>query len=855
MSTQVKRLYNELKPQHYKLNLKPLREDKTFSGSVSVTAQKTSRPSKRLTLHQKDLKIISATIIYSDKKGLKTDIKVTRINTHNSFDEVRLHTNDTLYPGSYKITINFEGNITQAMNGMYPCSFEQDGQQKELIATQFESHHAREVFPCVDEPEAKATFDLTLTTPKGEAVIANTPVSKQTHEGSWTTTTFETTPLMSTYLLAFVYGEMGYKEAQTKAGVVVRTYATPENVELTDFSLDVAVRCLDFYNDYFGIPYPLDKCDMIALPDFASGAMENWGCITYREQCMLVDPKNTSVPTKQYVAMVVAHELAHQWFGNLVTMRWWTDLWLNEGFASWIEYMAVDHLFPEWQMWTQFSVDEQHRAFKLDALEHTHPIEVPIKHPDEIRSIFDTISYSKGASVIHMLHAYLGPDDFREGLKHYLTQHSYSNTDTIDLWRALETVSKKPVRSFMHAWTALDGYPIVRVTANKNELQLEQERFFINPVIKSNNKTIWPIALQSSNSDIPTLLETKQITINGSDIKNVKINENQTGFYRVAYDSSLMKELAERVKHKDLDAIDRLGILSDVFESAKAGFTSTTDALTLLDVYDNEDNSAVWDVIAASIASTRGVMDDETLRDNMKPYVIELTKAQVARLGWQAKSTDTYFDQLLRPTVIGMSAVAEQTDVVQQALKFFDTMKKPEDINPDLRGIVYGTAVRTYNDDVTFEKLFAMHEKSKLSEERTTLAAALTSFKDPALHAKSLSLITTKSVRHQDVSYWVVYSFTNRFGREATWEWMKDNWQWLEKNLGNDLSFYRFPLYAANANSNKSFIEEYKTFFEQHTSAANERSINQGLETLQWQCAWRERDLQAVKRFFASRSK
>lgn len=854
MSNKVKRLFRKLQPTNYKLHIKPAREKATFSGEIIISAKKSGRPSKRITLHQKGLTITSASIRHFDKKGTVTTVIVDRINTHNSFDEVRMHTETMLYPGVYEIHVCFEGNITPAMNGMYPCNFKIDGQKKVLIATQFESHHAREVFPCIDEPEAKATFDLTLTTPKDETVIANTPIASQATKGLFVTTTFETTPLMSTYLLAFVYGELSYKEAKTSDNTLVRAYATPDNVQFTDFALEVAVKCLDFYNNYFGIPYPLEKCDMIALPDFSSGAMENWGLITYREQCMLVDPKNTSVSTKQYVAMVVAHELAHQWFGNLVTMRWWTDLWLNEGFASWIEYMAVDHIFPEWQMWTQFSVDEQHRAFKLDALEHTHPVEVPIKHPDEIRSIFDTISYSKGASVIHMLHAYLGADDFRNGLQHYLAQNAYKNTATIDLWQALETVSKKPVRSFMHAWTAFDGFPVVNISANGEKIHIKQQRFYINPTVKKKDKTIWPIALQSNEPNIPLVLDTSEIKLSISKLNKLKLNKNQTGFYRVSYDSKLTAQLAKQIRNNDLGPVDRLGILSDVFENAKAGVGSTVDALVLLDAYDNEDNSSVWDVIAANIGTVRAVMDNEDLRNDMKPYIIELTRLQLNRLGWQPKSSDSYFDQLLRPTVLGMSAVAEESATVKQALKFFDTMKKPENINPDLRSIVYGTAVRSYNNVKTFDKLLSMHETSKLSEERTALAAALTSFKDSTLHTKALSLITTESVRRQDISYWVVYGFMNRFGRLTTWEWMKEHWKWLEDNLGNDLSFYRFPLYAANAFSDQSFIKEYTEFFNKHTSAANERSIRQGLETLQWQSAWRERDLELVKQFFSSRN-
>jgi len=445
MSDKVKRLSTLFQPKHYIIELKPDRETMTFAGSVIVTGQKVYRPNRRFTFHQNGLKITRAHITRHDKKGDRV-IPLTRINHHHRFDEVRLHTKETLYPGLYTISMAFKGKITQPMNGMYPCFFTHDGKEKKLIATQFESHHAREVFPCIDEPEAKATFDLKLHTPPGETVLSNTPIKSQNTQNGLQVTDFETTPRMSTYLLAFAFGELKYKEAKTKNGIVVRTYATPDNIQHTDFALEVAVKCLEFFDDYFAIPYPLAKCDLVALPDFSAGAMENWGCITFREHSLFVDPANTSLGTKQYVAMVVAHELAHQWFGNLVTMKWWTDLWLNEGFASWIEFLAVDTFFPDWHMWTQFIVDEQQQALKLDALEHTHPVQVPVNHPDEIRTIFDVISYSKGASVIHMLHEYLGAEIFRDGLRYYLKKHEYSNTDTVDLWDALEAVSGKSVK-------------------------------------------------------------------------------------------------------------------------------------------------------------------------------------------------------------------------------------------------------------------------------------------------------------------------------------------------------------------------------------------------------------------------
>ena len=480
MPAKVRRLFEQFQPENYNLTLELDDTAMTFKGSVTIRGKKTGRPSERLTFHQKQLKVTKASLIKHDKKG-DQPIAVKRINNQDSFDEVRLHSDSMIYPGEYTVSLEFSGSITRPMNGIYPCFFEDDGQQKKLIATQFESHHAREAFPCIDEPEAKATFDLTLLTPAANSkeVLANTPVATTKTAKGLVTTVFEQTPRMSTYLLAFAYGDVGYLEAKTTSGITVRTYATPANVQYTDFALEVAVKCLEFYNEYFDIEYPLAKCDFIALPDFSSGAMENWGCITFREQVMLVDPKNTSLHIKQYVAQVVAHELTHQWFGNLVTMKWWNDLWLNESFATWMSYLAVHELFPDWQYWTQFIVDEQLPAFKEDALENTHPINVTINHPDEIRTIFDAISYNKGGSVLHMLHAYMGADDFRDGLRVYLKRHSYKNTESTDLWAAWEEASGKPIGDFMTAWTHKEGYPIVH--ADFTQGSLRQERFYLNP--------------------------------------------------------------------------------------------------------------------------------------------------------------------------------------------------------------------------------------------------------------------------------------------------------------------------------------------------------------------------------------
>ncbi|MDQ3123560.1 MAG: M1 family metallopeptidase [bacterium] len=848
MKKSVTRLYGDLRPSNYQLELKLDPEKMIFDGSVVIKARKNGRPSQRITLHQKDLKILSASIIRHDKRGDEV-VPIDRMNAHKAYDELRLHSSKKLFPGDYTITIKFSGKITEPMNGLYPCHFTHDGIEKKLLATQFESHHAREVFPCIDEPEAKATFDLTLITPINGTVIANTPTIQQLKEKSLHRTQFETTPIMSTYLLAFVYGEVDFLESKTSRGTLVRTYATPENVQFTEFALETAVKCLEFYEDYFGIPYPLEKCDMIALPDFASGAMENWGLITYREQTLLYDPENTSVSTKQYVAMVVAHELAHQWFGNLVTMRWWTDLWLNEGFASWVEYLAVDQMFPHWHMWTQFIASEQQSAFKLDALENTHPIEVPINHPDEIRSIFDAISYNKGASVIHMLHGYLGAEDFKNGLRYYLQKHIYGNAATKDLWTALEHISGKPVSKFMQAWTSEPGFPLLSVSMKGDTVKLNQERFYVSkPEIISHN--IWPIPILGPR-DAPERLDAASTEYRTSADSGffVKVNRGHSGFYRTLYSPKILSDLADNIMK--LEPLDRLGILSDSFETAKAGFSSVVDSLKLLSAYKDEDNAAVWDIIAANIGEIRRAMDDEELREALKPYMRDLTATQVARLGWEEKKAEDYFDTLLRPTVIGLASVAENKDVVSECLRRFNKAKSPQDIPADLRSLIFNTAAR-HGDKKTFDILMRYHNDTNSSEERTTLAAALTSFDQPDLINKTLELVPTKIIRNQDVMYWIAYSFMNRHAKRTTWLWMKKNWDWLEKELGSDLSFFRTPIYTARSFSEDRFLKEYDEFFKPKSTPALERSIKQGREMLEWQIGWKNRDLKPLQKYLKS---
>ena len=659
--------------------------------------------------------------------------------------------------------------------------------------------------------------------------------------------TFEPTPKMSTYLLAFIVGDLKYLEAKTKNDVRVRTYATSDKLVYSKFALECATKTLDFYDEYFNIPYPLTKCDLIGLPDFAAGAMENWGCVTFRERGLLVDPLNTSLELKQYVANVIAHELTHQWFGNLVTMRWWNDLWLNESFASWMSYLAVDFMFPEWHVWTQFINDNQAVGLKQDSLEYSHPIEMKINNPDEIKTVFDGISYEKGSSVITMLHDYVGSDIFRDGIRLYLSQHTYGSTDTSDLWQALEQVSNKPVSLFMGRWTKNSGYPLVKVSYG-DSLRLEQQRFYLYPSALK-ELTIWPIPLFSELDIGSDTFSHRSLNLNSTSLPaDPLINRGRRGFYRVIYSDQTLSTLLSDDLLNTLDDVDRLGLIADAFEASKGAYIHTVSALNMLEHFLNETSVIVWEAIASGLGSIRLAMDDDSVREGMKPFIRLLVKNEVKRLGLTAKKTDSHFDKLLRPLIIAMAANADEPSVIKEIKEMFYS-QKPKNIDPDIRGVVY-TTIGRLGTRVDFEMFVQMYKEGDSSEEKLKLTAAITRFKQTELIKQALTMIRSDEVKSQDVIYWLSYIFSNHHARDMAWQWLKDNWDWLEDNMGEDLSFYIIPFYVARNYSSLEFLKEFREFFDEHMSDAFERPLNQAVETIEWQADWKKRDLDSIKRFF-----
>ena len=799
--TKLKHLLDTFTPQHYNLTLDLTRADeKSFSGTVIISGESTG---ESISLHAKDLTIHSALI---DNQPAEF--------SHDEFDELRLSCPE-LSSGQHTVRIDFSGTITDAMHGLYPCYFTHDGVKKQLFATQFESHHAREVFPCVDEPAAKATYDVTLVTAPGLTVLGNMPVTESSEKDGALTTTFATTPRMSSYLLAFVVGELHKKTARTKSGVEVNIWATPAQSEETlDFALDIATRSIDFYDEYFGVPYPLPKSDHVALPDFSSGAMENWGLITYRESCLLADPKLTPESSKRFIATVIAHELSHQWFGNLVTMQWWNDLWLNESFANMMEYVAVDALHPEWRMWEDFATSEVTAALRRDSLDGVQPVQADVNHPDEISTLFDpAIVYAKGGRLLVMVRRLIGEEAFRAGLKSYFEKFAYQNTVGDDLWRELETASGQPVVDLMNTWISQPGLPIVRVeqdnSTEQSTVTLNQERFFIGDHKPSD--ALWPIPLftnQPLDDEILTERE-KTFTIE----KPLQLNCGLNGHFVTKYDTTIREQLLANIH--ELPTLDKICLLQDATLLARAGRENSASLLPLALSLKDETNEKVFDMAASALAELRKfVDDDDDGKARLKQISGEFARATFDELGWDEKPNESDDDRERRVTALGLMIYSEDQAVLAEAKRRFDSQSL-EELPTEIRSLIISANVRHFETPEMIDSLFQTYQQTSSNDLQADITLGLTATKNPETAQKILANIKRPDViRPQDASRWFVYLIRTHESRQLTWNWLKDNWQWVEVTFAGDKSYDDFIHYAAIGLTTSDELADFRHFFE-----------------------------------------
>jgi aminopeptidase N len=789
-----------------------------------------------ITLHSKNLSI--ETVVIDGHEG--------RFSMGEN-DELTL-SSDHLVAGEHTIVIGFSGKITDEMHGLYPCYFEHDGVKKELLATQFESHHAREVFPCVDEPAAKATFDVTLTTETDITVLGNMPIRTQSVENDQLVTSFNTTPRMSTYLLAWVTGELQRKTAHTKGDVEVNVWATPAQPAASlDFALDTAVKAIEFYNDYFGTDYPLPKSDHVALPDFSSGAMENWGLITYREVALLADPATTSISSRRYIATVIAHELAHQWFGNLVTMKWWNDLWLNESFATLMEYLAIDALYPEWNIWLDFSTSESIMALRRDAIDGVQAVQVDVNHPDEISTLFDgAIVYAKGGRLLRMLQYFVGNDTFQAGLRSYFAAHAYDNTEAADLWRAIGHASNKDIEYIMSTWISQSGYPVVSVNQTGNQLTLSQEQFFVGPHQPSTK--LWPIPLGASRPDVPLMLTEASITIPSSNETPLRLNNADAAHFITRYSPELLSRLVEEIKTGQLDTVSRMQLLHEQTMIARGEGGNSSTLIPLLSAYTHETADPVWDMISVAIGELKKFVEGSDEEQYLRDLSGNLARELYTKLGWEPVEGESEESSRLRATIISAMLYSEDPEVITEALRRYEQTPL-NDLDPELRALILGAAVRHGHSSSIIDTLLDLHKKSTSAELQQDIVSALTSTKQPEVLARLLNLIKDETVvRRQDIFRWYVGIIRNRDGREPAWQWIRNNWDWVVTTFKGDKSYDDFPRYSALGLVTRQQLDEYKAFFApMQNEPALSRVITMGIGEIEGRVELIERDSETVR--------
>lgn len=827
-------LYETLQPKHYKIHVTPDIDSLTFKARATITAR-VKKQSHSITLHARGLQVISATV-----NGESTTHEYNKTT-----EELRITTEANLTTDTDStIEIEYKGTIDQNSHGLYISTYKDGGKDKKMLATQFESIHARMFVPCVDEPEAKATFQLTVTAPIDMTVVSNTDVASVDKSDTTQTVAFNTTPKMSTYLLALIIGDLGYVEESTKRGVLVRTYAAKDQLEFAKNSTKMAADVLDFYEEYFQIPYPLEILNQIALPDVEAGvgAMENWGCVTYRADALLINPEQTSRDMLTYNAVVIAHELAHQWFGNLVTMKWWDELWLNEGFAAFIEYLAIDHIKPEWDVWEEFLSNDYSSARKKDAMRHTHAVRTDIHHPKEIAEVFDDITYRKGSSSIRMLWHYLGEEDFRLGLSAYLKDHSYGNATSEDLWAALEKQSGKKVKGFMDAWTKQEGHPIVTIEPATDSIDIVQQRFSLSDV--SSDDT-WPIPIQVGET--VEIFDTKKKSLPKN--TNLLLNKDGGGFYRIGYTANQVSEISHLKSFSDLD---RINILSDISDQVITGAIRSTEMLELLLTFSETEKSGVWDILAANLSSLLRVFSHQEIYDNLQPYGQKLLEHHYSKLKWDIDDRESHNDALRRLTILGLARTCNVGDAREQAAELFSKVQTGESIHQDLRPYAYIQGIRD-NETDNYEWYKQQYIQTEHSEEQRRLASAMCSVKSNALMDQSLEFMMSDNVRNQDGYVWLLYGLRNRHQKKRVWEFIKNNWDWLYANYGHSIALSSIVTSFGAAFADKDIAKDIASFFKDKDTAGFSRSIDKATEIIGFQSEWHARDYEAVLKYFDPR--
>lgn len=831
----VTRFFEAFHPDHYNIKLDINREKKQFAGHVTVTGQALQNT---VSFHQKFLKVSSVMV-----EG--------RTLSFESSDEQESLTFTLEKSGPVAVTIDYTAPLTDTMMGIYPSYYQVDGEQKELIGTQFETTFARQAFPGIDEPEAKATFTLAIKFDEqpGETVIANMP-EERVEDGYHY---FEPTVKMSTYLVAFAFGDMQKKVTQTTSGVKVGVFATKAHqAKELDFALDIAKRAIEFYEDFYQTKYPLPHSWQLALPDFSAGAMENWGLVTYREAYLLIDPDNTALDMKRVVATVITHELAHQWFGDLVTMKWWDDLWLNESFANMMEYLAVDALEPDWHIWELFQTTEAPMALQRDATDGVQSVHVAVNDPAEIDALFDgAIVYAKGSRMLVMVRALLGDEKLREGLKNYFAAHQYANATGADLWQALGQASGINIGEIMNSWLEQPGYPVVSAKVENGHLHLHQEQFFIGQGTDQGRQ--WEIPL-NANFTAPRIMKEKDLDLGDYQAlreeagKPLRINVGNNSHFIVDYDTTLLNDIMTSADR--LDAITQRQLLQDLRLLAEGQHRSYAELVPLLTKFKDQPssivNTALYQIANFLKNFTTPSSDQEA---HLKRFFDWLSDDQVARLTWQKQDSEPIDDQLTRPLVLNAALYAKNQRALDSAHQLFLAHRdQPIDIEATIRPLVLKNEVQNFNSPALFSQLLTDYRTTSDPSYKQDLRGALVATSDVAQLKEIVDHFEdATTIKPQDLRGWYRGVLANPAGQQLAWDWIRNEWDWLDKTVGGDMEFATFITVTAAVFHTKERAEEFAAFFEPKKGVAGlTREITMDIEVVSSRVALIESQADAV---------
>jgi len=798
------RLGDNIAPVRYELEFSPDAEKAKFTGAERIEI-KIKKASSSIVMNANDLQVSSAKLVSSSNKSIPLQIKLDK-----TLERVTFLTPSAQAPGTYHLECEFAGSLNDKLAGFYRSTIkDKEGKTHYLAVTQMEPTDARRMFPCFDEPDFKAAFKVKAHIPANNAAISNAPVLKEETEknGGKKLVEFEETKPMSSYLLALLIGEFKPTEVLESEGVAIRVWSVEHDPTLGNYARDNAGKILKYLNSYFQIPYPWKKLDLIAIPDFEAGAMENPGAITFREKYLLADEKSSALNTKQDIVAITAHEMAHLWFGDLVTMKWWDDIWLNEAFATWMAKRAVDHVHPEWNAMAEFFSDRL-KALYTDSLYSTRSIQSQVIKPEDAMQMFDEITYVKGASVLRMLEHFIGEKHFQEGVTAYLREHSFNNATTNDLWRALGKASGKPVKDIMDTWCKQPGYPLINVlSAGSGELKVTQERFLLD-----NNKNaagskqasaqLWqvPLGLRDPNSAFEkdennrplvkpeyTLVKGKSQTIKSAAAKSKALvaNAGGYGFYRTEYTVEMSKILASKLS--SMVPAGRLCFLSDHAALATAGKIPVGQYLDVLKMYSSETDLSVWNCIIDSLTKLDRFVDSAERADYAK-FVRHMLKDEYERLGWEAKADEEAPVRLLRAQIIDtLGTLGADQDVIAKARKIFaDYVSDPQSASPDVLDAV--TDVVAYNGGkADFETIKTLWHKATTPEVEHRNLFALGGFRDTTVVAEALPITLSKDVRSQDAPKLLSHFYDVTDAKSAAWKFMKAHWPEIRKQYAEHM--------------------------------------------------------------------